>query len=129
MAKQSKKKTSASNTRYFSAYNGDKQRQKRLERHLKRHPNDAQAKKCKPTYRRKAPQNKLGWLTREMANLIYMGFTPGKNDEAAIIVNNMKPSDKKQTAYLASQLKKCRNRLQYQSKEKRDTIKQLGYAG
>jgi hypothetical protein len=127
MAKGSKKKTSAANTRYFSGYNAEKQRKARLERHLKKHPNDAQAKKAKPTYRRKKPETKLGWLTRQVAANIYIGFTPGRNDDPVNIVNGLSPLNKVKTAQAAKTLRKIRNRLEYQKEDKSKS--KLGYAG
>lgn len=38
-----KTKTSPSNQAYFKAYDYEKNKKKKLERHFKKHPNDAQA--------------------------------------------------------------------------------------
>ncbi|MDX1532687.1 MAG: hypothetical protein R3230_00615 [Nitrosopumilaceae archaeon] len=125
MAKGSKKKTSAANTRYFNAYNPEKQRKARLARHLKRHPNDAQANKASTKNRRKAPLNKLGWLTREMANKIYIGKAI-KDIDAVTIVNSLSPQQRVKMAQAHAQLRKITNRLSYK-KDKKPT--KLGYAG
>lgn len=129
MAKGSKKKTSESNKRYFAGYSPEKQYQKRKDKHLKNHPNDVQAKKAKPTQGRTKPLNKGGWLTRQTAPNVYIGKLPGKEDQAINVLNAMKPSDQKKMAQLAARLRKCHNRLQYESEDKTHLVKQLGYAG
>ena len=110
-------KRSESNKQYFNAYNPEKQREKRLQRHLKKHPNDAQASSAKPTVRRKKPLNKGGWLTREMSARVYLGFAPGKNDDAVSIMNSLTRSDQKEMAKWFSKLRGIRNMLAYQKPE------------
>lgn len=122
-----KKQRSEANKRYYSSYNGTKQREKRLKRHMKNHPNDVQSSKASPVYRRRKPLNKGGWLTRQMANFVYIGKLPGKDDQAVNVLNAMKPVDRMNMARLASTVRSIHNRLEYE-KEDKSTAK-IGYAG
>lgn len=117
MSKGSKKTKSASEKQYFAAYNSVTQREKRLQRHLKNHPNDGQAAKAKPTYRRKAPFNKGGWMTHKMTKIIYMGFQPKKDENATDIMNAMPSSDQKKMAKFSAELRSARNRIAYTKKD------------
>lgn len=128
MAKNSKKTKSDSDKRYFAAYNDTKQRQKRLDRHLRKHPNDVQAKKAKPVYRRKSPVNKGGWLNREMANSVYIGKIAGKDESAITILNNLTKQTKFAMAKYSAMIRATHKRIEYEKEEKK--INPLtGYAG
>lgn len=124
-----KKTKSEAQKRYFASYNPEKQREKRLQRHLKNHPNDAQASNGSRGSRRVKPQNKGGWLTRQMASVIYLGKLPGKDDDAINIMNSMKPVDKVQMAKFSRFVKKVRARSQYEKDSKSSKLNKLGYAG
>lgn len=127
MAKQSKKTKSESDKRYFNGYNGEKQREKRLKRHMKNHPSDVQASKASPVYRRRKPLNKGGWVTRQVADTIYIGHLPGKDENAISVLNGMKPVDQAAMAQFARMIKKTHNRNEYVREDK--SKPKLGYAG
>jgi len=66
----SKGNNSVSSKQYYNTYNYEAQRRKRLERHLKRQPNDEQAQAALKNihHRGPRPSNKEGgWLTRDMS--------------------------------------------------------------
>jgi|AntRauTorcE11897_2_1112592.scaffolds.fasta_scaffold00424_27 hypothetical protein len=124
--KGSKKKPSDSAKRYYAGYDPVKQREMRLKRHMKKHPNDGQAEKAKPVFRRRKPLTKGGWLNRQMAKEIYIG-NYGKDDDAISILNSMTNFDQKLMARLSAKVKSVRNRAEYQKETK--TKPKLGYAG
>lgn len=64
-----KARTSESYKRYYSNYNYEAQRRKRLQRHLKNQPNDEQAQEALKNLNFRGPKpsgQKGGWVTREM---------------------------------------------------------------
>ena len=128
MSKGSKKTKSDSDKRYFAAYNDIKQRQKRKDRHLRKHPNDGQAKKAKPAHRRTKPLNKGGWLNRQMANSVYIGKIAGKDESAITILNSLTKQTQFAMARYSAMIRATHNRFRFEKQEKK--INPLtGYAG
>ena len=116
----SKGRSSVSDKAYYSGYNPQAQRRKRLERHLKRHPEDVQAQEAlkDPQLRApKVPNNQNGWFTRDMA---VMEFIPHKNGKPVKVVEHVNP---KMVAWVRSVMKKAeaqhQHQLHYASKEDR----------
>lgn len=121
MAKGSKKKAGNSKKSYYDAYKtrAAKQRQKRLERHQKAHPNDKQGGST--SYRRKTPLNESGWLTAQMdSKLTPSQLTPitlkdenGKRQqmipECAEHLKDMTKAERKKFAQLYSRVRKLHN--------------------
>ena len=71
MANSKGRSASASHKAYYAKYDPIAARRRRIERHLKRQPNDVQAQAALKDLknRRQKPQNENGWLTREMTQL------------------------------------------------------------
>jgi len=113
--------------RYYGAYSSEKQRSKRLARHMKKHPNDGQAKGSKALHRRGKPNNKGGWMNRSMATLIYIGRGQ-KDGDVLSIMNSMTNFEKKRMAVYYAMEKAVHNRLRYQKNEL-PKASNLGYAG
>lgn len=69
MAGNKGRSSSASHKAYYGRYDYTAQRKKRLARHLKNHPNDAQAVEAhkSPSTRGPRPGQKLGWVDRKAA--------------------------------------------------------------
>lgn len=116
----SKGNNSASSKAYYAAYNPQAKRRKRLERHLKNQPNDVQAQEAlkNPQLRApKVPNNKNGWLTRDM---LVMDFIPYKKGKPIKVVEHV---DAKAVANVRSVMKKSEAKYQheknYASKEDR----------
>lgn len=63
-------------------------KKRKLERHLKKHPQDAQAVEAKSgiTYSRKKPINKLGWLSESVKRfvMITIPYLNGKGDPIVV---------------------------------------------
>lgn len=116
----SKGNNSASSKAYYGSYNPAKQRAKRLERHLKKHPNDVQAQNALSNPQLRGPKpsnNKNGWLTRDM---LVSDFTPAKNGKPIKVTERV---DAKMVAWVRSIMKrsaaKAQHEKNYATKEQR----------
>ena len=122
-----KKQRSESNKNYFNNYptKAAKNRQRRLEKHQKRHPNDKQGGST--SYRRKTPQNESGWLTAEMdSELTPKQVTPivdkkSKEEfipECAKSLRDMTKAERKEFAQIYSKIRKLHKQPKAKTKSK-----------
>lgn len=105
----SKGNNSVSSKAYYAKYDPTKQRRKRLERHLKKQPNDKQAQEAlkDPKLRGPKPSKKEnGWLTHEMTK---MGFNDTDNKKS-IRIEHVNP---KMVAWVRSIMKKAEAQHQH----------------
>lgn len=104
----SKGRNSASDKAYYSSYNYEAQRRKRLERHLKRQPNDEQAQTALKNIHHRGPRpsnNKGGWMTRSM--MIFDFYDDKKGPK----LDNVSP---KTLAWMRSIMKKAEKQHQHE---------------
>jgi hypothetical protein len=98
---------------YYLSYNYEKNRKIRLERHLSKHPEDAQAQAALKNihFRPKAPLNRLGWIDRTAT---IGGFTSEKKNDTALLFSDHKgPKDAKDRAQMAAHVRKIERMIQH----------------
>lgn len=107
----SKGKASAS-TKAVAGSNYERNRQRRLARHLKNHPNDSQSAKAEGnlSYRRKTPKNKNGWANKALAS-VPMDFRKTIVGRASLVAY----------ARVLKVLRKAENDLKYVQKDLRNS--------
>lgn len=104
----SKGRNSASYKAYYNSYNYEAQRRKRLERHLKRQPNDEQAQAALKNIHHRGPRpsnNEGGWMTRNM--MIFDFYDDKKGPK----LDNTSP---KVLAWMRSIMKKAEKQHQHE---------------
>lgn len=112
----SKGRSSASYKAYYARYDSVAARRRRLERHLKRQPNDEQAKSALSNLKHRGPRpgTEGGWMQRGSANL---GFYDSKKGPKLDTVNP------KTLAWMQRIIRKAeaqhQHDLNYKSKEER----------
>lgn len=121
---------------YYAAYKAKagKQRQKRLEKHQKLHPNDKQGGST--SYRKNTPENVSGWLTPEMdSKLTPTQVTPitivneksGRKEtvipDCASSLKEMTKSERKRFSKIYARVRKVHAHAQAYGKKKEKTSK------
>lgn len=116
---------------YYAAYQNkaEKQRKARLERHMKRHPNDKQGGST--AYRKMTPKEVSGWLTAQMDSLLTpVQTTPitvkdenGKKKtiipECAESLKEMSKADRKRFAPLYARMRRVHNHATMYGKKRK----------
>jgi len=92
---------------YYSSYNYEKNRKDRLQRHLNKHPEDAQAKAALKNIHHRGPRpstSKMGWIDRSMT---IQGFNTGKKDDYSLLYSDVNgPKDAKERAQMAAHVRR-----------------------
>lgn|SRR5690554_1584185 len=109
---------------YYSSYNYEKNRKKKLERLLKEQPNNEQIKAALKNIHHRGPRpsgDKLGWINR---NETLSGFVSDKKqDKAHIYADVSGKKDAAITAWMAAHVRKVerqrQHELNYQPKAER----------
>lgn len=114
----------AAKKNYYSSYNYEKNRKKRLERLLKKQPNNEQIKAALKNIHHRGPRpsiNKLGWINRE--ETLSGSVSHKKQDTSHIYANVVTKKDAATAAWVAAHVRKVerqrQHELNYQSKAER----------
>jgi len=117
----------AAKKNYYNSYNPEAQRKIRLERHLKNHPNDDQAKAAKKNPQARGPKPSkevLGWVDR--FETVDGMFIDSKKDQGHLYADLRGKKDAKDRSWMASVIRKAERQRQHELNFGKKAGKQKG---